>query len=481
MEYTIIKTPQGVLRGLTDGRVCRFLGIPYAKPPVGKLRWRGPEKLPPSEEMLDCTKEAPMPMQILPDSHPLKKHPMSEDCLYLNLWAPVHLSEKAPVHVWFYGGALQAGCADSPDLDGTRYAEDGVISVNVSYRVGTLGFMCHPMMKEENPEGLTGNFGHRDQIAALIWIQENIEAFGGDPGRITISGQSAGSGSCCTLMNAPMARGLFHRAICHSGDIFQPERDVPLDEAEAWGLELQESFGCHSLDEFREIPAEALYRDGDPMITRLHHFAACVIDPAFLPDTQGELTLRNECAQLPVIIGTNLDEGSRFRAEEYVPAITNRLQLPNDLYAALGSIDAQANALATDYWYARHLAWAKIRTSEYNLPTWQYVFARRLDERGAFHGAEIPYTFGTLQRMEELGSTLPYTEDDAALSDLMHRYWVQFIKNGNPNGDGLPLWPDKHAGGHMEFNLTSGMNTDILTETGKIVCPATEQWMRSRM
>ncbi len=488
MEELIINVKQGRLRGLRDGAVLRFQGVPFAKPPIGALRWRGPEPPEHFEGILDCTKPGPMAMQVLPPEGPLSNHPMSEDCLYLNITAPADFSdgssaEKHAVHVWFYGGALQAGCASSPQLDGAAYARDGVVAVTVCYRVGVMGFMCHPQMKAEDPDGFSGNFGHRDQIAALRWIQENIEAFGGDPSRVTISGQSAGSGSCCTLMNAPTARGLFHRVICHSGDIFQPERDVPLSDAESWGEELAESFGCSTLDEFRKVPAEELYRDGDPMMQRVGKLCTCVIDGAFLPGPQGELTLRNQCQKVPVIIGTNLDEGSRWKAEEYVPQILGRFGLPGDLYADKGDINAQAAALAVDYWYARHLSWAGIRVSEYALPTWQYVFARRLGPMGAFHGAEIPYTFGTLTSPPDFGKPLPYTQEDFVLSDLMHHYWVNFVKNGDPNGEGLPEWPQKamEPGSHMQFDVVSEMRPDLLTETGELVIPAVDRWMRGRI
>ena len=488
MEELILKVKQGPLRGIREEGVVRFLGVPFAAPPIGELRWKSPQPLKDFDGVLDCTKPGPMAMQLLPPKTPLSEHPMSEDCLYLNICAPSDFAdgkaeEKHAVHVWFYGGALQGGYADSPQLDGTAYARDGVVAVTVTYRVGVLGFMCHPDMKAEDPKGFSGNFGHRDQIAALQWIQENIEAFGGDPQRVTISGQSAGSGSCCTLMNAPSAKGLFHRVICHSGDIFQPERDVPLSDAESWGVQLAESFGCSTLDEFRRIPVEELYRDGDPMMKRVGKLCACVIDGGLLPGPQGELTLRNQCMQIPVIIGTNLDEGSRWRAEEYVPQVLTRLGLPTDFYAEKGDINAQATALAVDYWYARHLSWAKIRVSEYHLPTWQYVFARRLGPMGAFHGGEIPYTFGTLSAPPDFGSPLPYTDEDFALSVLMHQYWVNFVKNGDPNGEGLPDWASKAADPdrHMQFDLTSGMHDDILTETGKTLIPAVDTWMRGRI
>ena len=478
----IVQVREGLLRGRTDGKTAVFMGVPFAAPPVGDLRWRGPEPAYPWMGIRDAFDNPPMPVQMVRPGTPLSEHEMSEDCLYLNIWAPDHTEEKCPILVWFYGGALQNGNADSPMYDGTAYVRDGVILVTAAYRVGVFGFMCHPDMHGEDPDGFIGNFGHRDQLAALRWIHDNIEAFGGDPSRVTVSGQSAGSGSCCTLMNAPAAKGYLTGAICHSGDIFQPERDVKLADAEEWGKALAESFGCASLQEFRKVPFTEMYREGDPMMRRVHQVCACVIDGAFLPGPQGERMLQNKALPIPVIIGTNLDEGSRFAAEKYIPAITGRLGLPEDLYKDEGDLNAQANALAREYWYGRHLAWAKIRSGDYGLPTWQYVFGRRLTPMGAFHGMEIPYAFGTIHVKSEFGRPIPYTEEDDALSCLIHRYWVNFIKNGNPNGPGLPFWPDKSEGpSHMQFDEQSSVRDDVLRPEDRIVSPAVEKWMRSRM
>ena len=482
MEKKIVKVKEGLLSGRTDGKVSVFMGIPYAAPPVGDLRWRGPQAAPSWEGLREAVKCAPMAVQIPIPGSLMEKHEMSEDCLYLNIWAPDDASENHPVLVWFYGGALQGGCADVPSLSGNVYAQDGVVLVTVSYRVGVFGFMCHPDMKKEDPDGFSGNFGHRDQLAALKWIKENISAFGGDPDRVTISGQSAGSASCCALMNAPSAKGFFHAAILHSGDVFQPERDVPLEDAESWGKQLGEQFGCNTLDEFRKVPVEILYADGDPMMKYIHQLAAAVIDGVFLPASQGDLLLNNECYGVPVIIGTNFDEGSRFAAEPYISAITSRLGIPEDLYDSEPDLDHKANALARDYWYARHLIWARIRSREYSLPSWEYVFARRLTPQGAFHGMEIPYAFGTLDAEPDFGSQLPYPQKDRDLSALMHSYWVNFISSYDPNGEGLPYWPEKSEGDrHMQFDAVSVVCDDILRDTDKVVIPAVEKWMRERI
>jgi len=485
MEYKQATTAQGTLLGEVREDVAIFRGVPYAQPPVGALRWRGPQPALPWKGVRPALTFPACPVQTTPPvpEHPMARHFMSEDCLYLNVWAPADAdpAHPCPVLVWFYGGALQAGTSDDPITDGEAYAKMGVILVTVNYRVGFFGFFVHPDMKGEDPNGWAGNFGYRDQAAALAWIQENIAAFGGDPNRVTVSGQSAGSGSCCALMVAPSAKGLFHGAICHSGDIFQPERDTPLADAEAWGVELAEAFGCKRLDELRSIPFPAFYREGDPM-RRIGRVCATVIDGGFLPGPLGERMLSGEAMRIPVIIGTNFDEGSRWAAEPYIRAVTERLGLPDGLYAMDKGLDGYATELARDYWYARHLAWAKIRSGDFGLPTWQYVFSRRLTEAGAFHGMEMPYTFQTLDAEPWYGRRLPYGEADYALSRLMSRYWANFVKTGNPNGEGLPEWTAKAPGvGHMRFDAESSMREDVTRPADAVVGPATERWMRTRM
>ena len=482
METKQVTCREGILRGKVENGTAVFLGVPFAAPPTGDLRWRGPQPALPWAGIRDAMTPPPMPVQNVRPGTPLSEHEMSEDCLYLDIYAPAAPKEPCPVLVWFYGGALQSGWIDSPAYNGAAYARDGVILVNAAYRVGVFGFLCHPDMRGEDPDGIVGNFGHRDQLAALRWIHENIAAFGGDPSRVTVSGQSAGSASCCAMMNTPFAAGYLTGAICHSGDVFQPERDVPLAQAEQMGEKLAESFGCRTLDELRRIPFPELYKKGDPMMAAAGQLCAAVIDGVFLPESQGDRLLNGRALPIPVIIGSNLDEGSRWAADQYLPAITGRLGIPADLYAAEGDAAGQANALARDYWYGRMLAWARIR-AEQGLPTWQYVFARRLGPMGAFHGMEIPYTFGTLDAPPEFGRVLPYTADDDALSRLMHAYWVNFIKYGDPNGGTLPVWPGKadQPDSHMQFDAESGMRGDLLRETDKLVSPATEAWMRSRI
>ena len=483
MEYKVVSCREGQLRGRLEGDMAVFTRVPYAAPPTGDLRWRGPQPAEPWAGIRDALSAPPMPVQMHFPGSRLKDHEMSEDCLYLNIWAPAEPREACPILVWFYGGALQGGNADSAVYEGGPCVRDGVILVTVGYRVGVFGFLCHPDMKAEDPDGFVGNFGHRDQLAALKWIHDNIAAFGGDPGRVTVAGQSAGSASCCAMINSPAARGYVTGAICESGDIFQPERDVPLAQAMEDGKKLAEAFGCATLDEFRKIPFPEMYKEGDPMRAKVGQVCAAVIDGAFLPDRQGELMLSGRCAPIPVILGCNLDEGSRFGAPaEYASVVSQRLGISVEhLYDDVENPDRRADALARDYWYGRHLAWAKIRT-EQGLDTWQYVFARRLPPMGASHGLEIPYVFGNLNAPSDFGPPHQYAPEDQGLSDLMHAYWMNFVKTGDPNGPGLPAWPQKKEGpGHMRFDLTSGMVGDVQRPQDEIVAPATEKWMRARM
>ena len=238
----IVSCGQGALRGKDCGGITAFLGVPFAKPPVGELRWREPQ--PPSRwRGVRCAEyHQAAPLQTYGGfDNGIETAYLSEDCLYLNIYTPASETDRDyPVYVWFYGGSYQGGRADDPLFCGARLAKSGVIAITVNYRVNIFGFLCHPDMRAESPYGTGGNFGLLDQIAALAWIRSNITAFGGDPDRITIGGHSAGSASVNNLLCSPMSRGLFARAINESGDVFQPERDITFDTAAELGVRLGE-------------------------------------------------------------------------------------------------------------------------------------------------------------------------------------------------------------------------------------------------
>jgi len=478
-QDNLVTCAQGILRGEEKDCVTVFRGVPFAQPPVGDLRWRAPQPPHAWKGIRPAVQFSAMPVQRK-GNFGGQYEPVwqSEDCLYLNIWTPASgPEEKLPIFVWFYGGSYQGGRADDPSYDGTGFAKNGVITVTVNYRVGVLGFLCHPDMRKESAGG---NFGLLDQIAALEWIRDNIAAFGGDPAKVTIGGQSAGSASVNNLMCSPKSRGLIRGAINQSGDVFQPERDITFDEAAQIGVELQKYFGCTSLDGLRELPADQFTRhDYDAAQAVTGRGCTPVIDGVIIPEAQGNMLLRGKAAEIPILIGTNADEGSGG-GPGYVERVTAMLGLPKEMYPQGENPRAVTMRLARDYWYGRHLAWVKIRTENLKLPTWQYVFARKDRERGAQHGMEIPFVFRTLETCAT-GEMSEYTTGDYALMDIISGYWTNFIKTGNPNGEGLPGWDAKAENtGHMRLDLECRMEGDYFLEDHPVVCPAVYKWMKGR-
>ena len=486
-KNNIVSVKQGALLGKDAGSgVTAFLGVPFAKPPVGSLRWREPQKPDSWRGVRPATQYMAGPIQSygFTDEDGYETAYYSEDCLYLNIWTPASSKdEKLPVFVWYYGGSYQGGRADDPSFVGTGLAEKGVITVTVNYRVNVFGFLCHPDMKNESSYKTGGNFGFLDQVEALVWLRENIENFGGDPEQITIGGQSAGSASCNNLMSSPLSIGLFSKAINQSGDVLQPERDITFDDAAKGGVILAEHFGCTSLDELRKIPAEEFVKlNFDVAINVLHVPCTPVIDGVVIPMSQGNTLLRGLGAKIPIMIGSNEDEGSGG-GPGYKERILGRFNLSEELYKEDEENPRKATMLlARDYWYARHLGWTKIRSEDLGLPTWQYVYARKDGKMGAMHGAEIPYVFRTLDIAETGKRRLPYEEGDYKLMDIISSYWANFIKTGDPNGEGLPKWDIKtENSGHMRLDLECGMEReDYLHENDKYVCPAVYEWLKKR-
>ena len=477
LEKSMAKCQQGILRGVSLGDgVSVFRGVPFAQPPVGDLRWRAARKPEIWYGIRPATEFMAMPRQRAFGGAADPRY-QSEDCLYLNIWTPATSEdEKHPVYVWFYGGAYQAGDASETTFDGSYLAKKGIVTVTVNYRVGLFGFLCHPDMKNE-PARDHGNFGVTDQIASLEWIRDNIAAFGGDPNRVTIGGHSAGSASVNNLMVSPLSRNLIHGAINESGDVFQPERDITFDQAAQDGLRLQEALKCASLDEMRALPTDALMNHEFDAAMANRITCTPVIDGVVIPYAQGDMLLHNDAAQIPIIVGSCADEGSGG-GPGYRERVMERLGLPEALYP--DESRETVSRLARDYWYGRHLAWARIR-SEYGLPTYQYNFARRRNGGMAMHGDEIPYAFGSMNYSTH-GQRNPYGPEDYAFMEKLNGYWVNFIYTGDPNGEGLPTWPKKDADPvHMKLDLVCEMEGDYYRPEYEVVCPLVEKWMRSRI
>ncbi len=449
----------GRISGVVENGVASFKGVPFAAPPVGELRWKAPQPVKPWPGVKPADRFGSAPMQDADIATKMAAAgmgasiPLSEDCLYLNVWtAAKERSEKRPVMVWIYGGAFVAGMTAVPTYDGTRLAQKGVVLVSIAYRLGPLGFLAHPQLSAESGTG-SGTYGLQDQIAALRWVRDNIARFGGDPGRVTIFGESAGGISVSMLAASPAAKGLFHRAISESGGSFAPAKsanepglEVPtLKLAEETGRKFLERLGVKDINAARQLPAEQIQKAAGPM--GLFWPAA---DGHVLPADQYESYRAGKFNDTPILVGTNSDEGAMF-VRPGVTASAFEQQVRSGYGPAADAIlgayphstDAEALTAARDVFRESTFAWptwawASLQAQKGTGKAYVYYFDHRVRQfpDGAVHGAEIRYVF---RNLGGLGG--PPTEADTAMSDLMSAYWVNFATTGDPNGPGLPTWP----------------------------------------
>ena len=438
----LVKTYSGLISGIEKDDYTLFLGIPYAKPPVGALRWRAPQKLEPWEGIYQANSYPRRSIQETAnrldffgkefDHGPELLTEVSEDSLYLNIWTPAKAAgEKLPVAFWIHGGAYMGGFGHEVEFDGEGYCKRGVILVTINYRLGPMGFLAHPWLSEENrAEGfpaVSGNYGTLDQIAALKWVRENIAAFGGDPDNITAFGQSAGCESVQTLACSKLTRGMFAKAILQSG--IGLSHDLPLSEAEQLGVEFAANAGAQSLDEMRALTPEQIMAAAGPIIgkgfatTKLPY--APVIDGVLLEDGYNSLIGRGKIHDIPYMVGSTM----------------------NDIRTTPEALARGERGIVYDC----SKKWCQELLNNGRNPGYLYYFTRQLpgDDAGAFHTAEVWYTFGTYGRCWR-----PMTEEDAKLSADMMDYWTNFMKTGNPNGEGLPTWnPYRGDEDLMIFNV----------------------------
>lgn len=383
----------------------------------------------------------------------------SEDCLYLNVWTPAKSAQDhVPVMVWIYGGGFSAGAASEPRQDGEVLAKKGVVVVSMNYRLGIFGFFSHPELTKESPHTASGNYGLLDQVAALEWVRKNIAAFGGDPGNVTIFGESAGSFSVSALMASPLSDGLFQRAIGESGAFFGSTLGaLPLAEAEAADQKFADSIGQHSLEALRAYPADKLLEDSrKPGMIRFRPN----IDGYFLPDYVRSIFASGNQSKVPLLAGWNADEGD-FESifEKAAPTAANFVERVHALYGDHAgellklypaATDYQAKRSAQDLAGDRFIAfstwkWIDMQLATGNSRVYRYEFDAAPPapkdstepSRGAYHSAEIEFVFEALPSKK-----LPWRPADEKLSDLMSSYWTNFAKTGNPNGEGLPHWPE---------------------------------------
>jgi len=471
-----VQIDTGAVSGLEseDGSYVVYKGIPYARPPVGDLRWRPPQPVVPWSGALQATAfsavcpqpQSPEPASIANVLFFTPSGPQSEDCLYLNIWSGTGSSQPLrPVMVWIPGGGFRAGSAAGPLYDGAALAKKGVVLVSLNYRVFKFGFLAHPDLTVESPTGSSGNYGLMDQIAALQWVQRNIHAFGGDPRNVTIFGQSAGSHSVNYLMASPLARGLFARAIGQSCAAFGPQRPgsllgrslQSLSAAEKDGLRTAEALGARTIAELRAKSAEDILASPSP-----HRFDSSwpIIDGHVLSRSVDEMFADHAQHDVPLLTGSTADEGTIF------PSIRSLTAYRDFAHAAFGDHagefltlypaedDASARSASEDAFRDRFAGWANWKWAEAQsrfgrAPVFYYHFAYRppvwAAERyaenenhrfGAFHGAELPYVFGN-----RYPASWDWSRDDAALAQQMTDYWINFARNGDPNGPNLPAWP----------------------------------------
>jgi para-nitrobenzyl esterase len=453
----------GRIAGVVANDIVSFKGIPFAAPPVGPLRWKAPEPVKPWTGVKQAAAFGPSCMQDPMFARLFGAPPeMSEDCLYLNVWTPAKAAGDAlPVMVWIYGGGFAGGQTSVAGYDGTRLAEKGAVLVSVAYRVGPFGFLAHAELSRESGKG-SGNYGLQDQIAGLRWVKANIAKFGGDPARVTIFGESAGGIAVSMLAASPTAKGLFQRAISESGGNFGPPRFAmeggqnvpPLKVAEASGRAFLAKLNAKDIAAARELSAEKVQAAVGP---GLEGGFWPVFDGDVLPGDQYELYKEGHFNDTPVLIGTNSDEGALFARPGMTPALFESLiregygKHADPILAAYPhATDADAansgkdifrdTAFAWPTW-----AWAMLQAQKGTGKAYVYYFDHRTPQspNGANHGAEIGYVFRNLGNMGSgpLGAGGTPRPEDHALSDLMSSYWVNFAKNGDPNGPGLPAWP----------------------------------------
>ncbi|AJP72529.1 carboxylesterase/lipase family protein [Sphingomonas hengshuiensis] len=426
-----VQTEQGKIRGTAADGVKRFYGIPFATAPVGDLRWKAPIAAPRWQRERSATAFGPACFQASPPDRPAM--PMSEDCLTLNVWAPAEAKEPLPVMVWIHGGGYLAGANSEPQFEGSNFARRGVVLVTINYRLGPLGFLAHPELTEEASYGASGNYGILDQIAALKWVQANIAAFGGNPGNVTIFGESAGAGAVNILQASPLARGLFHKVIGESTSQFDPDGGLvgrkDMRQAEAYGKAFGEKLGAPSLAALRALSPEQIY-------SQFTFFWPTELDGYVLPDLVYHVFAQGKQNDVPTLVGSNSDEGGTIKVPWVKRDDTNAATYDR-LYGGLSDPLRQSSTDAVQ-WQMR--VWAQLQARTGKQKSWLYWFdqpwpGRKAD--GAFHGNEIVYVFGTLNAEQQ-----PWADEDRTLSNLMTDYWVSFARDGDPNGAGLPQWPN---------------------------------------
>ena len=505
-----VKTQAGVVEGFVENGVKKFLGVQFAEAPVGDLRWKAPQPVKAWEGVREAKSFADDPMQpnIFGDMN-FRGSGRSEDCLYLNIWtAANYVDEGLPVLIYFNGGGLMAGSGSEPRYDGTSIAQLGVIGVTANYREGIFGFFAHPELTAESPYKGSGNYGFLDQVAAIQWVKDNIAAFGGDPNRITIVGESAGSFSTSLLMCSPLSKDNLAGVMGSSGAQLLPFGATTQADADAAGKQLLESKGLNSLAEARALSADSLQTLLPP-----RGMASPVLDGYFMKESADDIFAKGEQAQVPLLVGWNSQEGtpmSSLRNQE--PTLSNYKKAMSTVFGDMTDEIFEAYGILTDAdvlsMKSMNLAsdlftgfptwkWADIHSKTSKQPVYRYKYMHprpqvsakmgnkvaalaggvreKTEEEkkaeaerpklpaGAVHSADIEYAMGTLDTNE----FYDWQEEDYAISKLFLNYYANFCKYGNPNGDGLPTWTPingQEVAPVMYIDVNSAEKADAATE-----------------
>ncbi|MDR3470529.1 MAG: carboxylesterase family protein [Devosia sp.] len=455
----VVSAPAGAVQGRSEGDLNVFKGVPYAAPPVGPARWKPPAPAPAWTGVRDATRFGPACFQLRANAGIYVSNipAMSEDCLSLNIWAP-KAAHGAPVLVWIHGGALSGGAGSESLYDGAKLADRGLVVVTINYRLGVLGYLAHPELSAESPDGISGNYGLLDQIEALRWVQRNIAAFGGDPSNVTIAGESAGGLSVMYLMASPPARGLFAKAIAESAYMVStPELKTSgfgMPSAEASGVTLAQQLHAPNIAALRAMEPGALTLAAT--MARFAPFGA--VDGKILPAQLVDVFDRGQQAPAPILAGFNSGEirsltvllpPEPLTGGQYEAAIRQRYGDLADAFLKLyPATDVHQSMLATTRdalygWTAQRLV---IKQTAIGQPGYLYVFDHgypAADSAGlhGFHASEVPYAFGTIDRTGPNWPKPPPTTLEARLSDAMVGYWSSFARTGRPTAAGAPDWP----------------------------------------
>lgn len=507
-----VKTSYGILEGLDISGIKTFKGVPFAAPPTGDNRWREPQPLQPWQGIRECHDYAPDPMQepIFGDMN-FGADSISEDCLYLNIWTPaITMNEKLPVLIYFNGGGLMAGSGSEPRYAGMAMARRGMICVTANYREGIFGFFAHPELSKETAYKGSGNYGFLDQQAAIRWVHENISLFGGDPERITIAGESAGSMSVSALMASPLSRGLFAQAIGSSGSVIADKRVKSLAEAEKAGVDMMRRMGYKNVKEMRKVPAEVLMKQANVRNVPVYN-----IDNHFLTEQPLATYAAGRQMRIPLLVGGNSLEMSPAAYFGYITMSGREITMediaktasgmfgdntyemlslygitaPDDIYKQPG-IDLCGDLfLAYSTW-----RWGNIHNATSGQPVYRYLYSRERPKmmiegkvaglaggvkdkteaeevvenkipeiHGAVHSADIEYAMGNLPT----NRVYDWQPEDYMVSDIFMGYYANFVKTGNPNGIGLPQWlplDNSDSPGFMVIDVKTRMEKDAGAE-----------------